>query len=107
MHAPGTGSLRLTRGGPAAEAVHPDFPSTTTVPLPGDRPARLLLSLDGPLLEVFVADGEETASTLVLLGAEGVIASLETARPGTVHVTAVDVEAPTDVALPAPAAVLS
>ncbi|MCR1982069.1 glycoside hydrolase family 32 protein [Cellulosimicrobium cellulans] len=107
VHAPGTGSLRLTRGGPAAEAVHPDFPSTTTVPLPGDRPARLLLSLDGPLLEVFVADGEETASNLVLLGAEGVIASLETARPGTVHVTAVDVEAPTDVALPAPAAVLS
>ncbi|WP_307867992.1 glycoside hydrolase family 32 protein [Cellulosimicrobium cellulans] len=106
VHAPGTGSLRLTRGGPAAEAVHPDFPSTTAVPLPGDRPARLLLSLDGPLLEVFVGDGEAAASNLVLLGAGGVTASLETARPGTVHVTAVDIEAPSDADAPEPAAAL-
>lgn len=106
VHAPGTGSLRLTRGGPAAEAVHPDFPSTTTVPLPGNRPARLLVSLDGPLLEVFVGDGEATASNLVLLGAGGVTASLETARPGTVHVTAVDIETPTRLDALVPATVL-
>ncbi|MFD5332793.1 glycoside hydrolase family 32 protein, partial [Cellulosimicrobium cellulans] len=87
VHEPRTGTLRLTRGGPPAESVHPDFPSTSTLPLPGDRPARLLLSVDGPLLEVFVGDGEATASNLVLLGSAGVTASLETARPATVHVT--------------------
>ncbi|WP_157759644.1 glycoside hydrolase family 32 protein [Cellulosimicrobium cellulans] len=105
VHEPGSGRLRLVRGGPAAEAVHPDLPSTSTVALPGNRPAQVLLSLDGPLLEVFVDDGEATASNLVLLGAAGVTASLGTARPGTVHVTAVDIESATapDALLPATA----
>ncbi|MFF2830287.1 glycoside hydrolase family 32 protein [Cellulosimicrobium cellulans] len=103
-HEPRAGTLRITRGGRAAVSVHRDFPSTSTLPLPGDRAARLLLSLDGPLLEVFVHDGEATASNLVVLGAEGVTASLGTARRGTVHVTAVDIDAPVDLDAPAPAA---
>ncbi|WP_415297544.1 glycoside hydrolase family 32 protein [Cellulosimicrobium sp. SJTW-1] len=90
VHEPRSGTLLITRGGPAAEAVHPDFPSTSIVPLSGDRPARLLLSLDGPLLEVFVGEGEATASNLVLLGTGGVTASLDTAQPGSVHVTVSD-----------------
>jgi len=106
VHEPGSARLRLVRGGPATEAVHPDFPSTSTVPLPRNRPAQLLLSLDGPLLEVFVNDGEATASNLVLLGAAGVTASLGTARPGVVHVTAVDVETTTDLNALLPATAL-
>ncbi|WP_228484996.1 glycoside hydrolase family 32 protein [Cellulosimicrobium sp. JZ28] len=105
-HHPRTGTLHVTRGGPAAQAVHRDFPSTSTLPLPADRPARLLLSLDGPLLEVFVNAGEATASNLVVLGATGVTASIKTARPGTLHVTAVDIEMPTGLDALVPAAVL-
>lgn len=94
VHEPDVETLSLTRGGPAAEAVHPDFPAATSLPLRGDRPARLLLSLDGPLLEAFVGDGEATASNLVILGPGSVTAALETARPAIVHVTTADVDAP-------------
>lgn len=106
VHDPHGRTLRLTRGGPAAEAVHPDFPSTSTVPLTGDGPARLLLSLDGPLLEVFVGDGDATASNLVLLGARGVTLSLEAGRPATLHAAVVDVSAHQDTSMPVPAAAL-
>ena len=94
VHDPRSGMLLITRGGPAAEAVHPDFPSTSIVPLSGNRPARLLLSLDGPLLEVFVGEGEAAASNMVLLGTGDVTASLDTAQPGTVHVTVTDIPEP-------------
>ena len=104
VHDPASGSLRITRHGPAAEAVHPDFPSTSTVPLVGGRLARLLLSLDGPLLEVFVGDGEATASNLVVLGAGPVTASLHTSRAGDVQVTAADVPEHEDLAVLATAA---
>ncbi|KRC31641.1 hypothetical protein ASE15_17555 [Oerskovia sp. Root22] len=104
VHDPRRETLCLTRGGPAAEAVHPDFPSTSTVPIPGDRPTRLLLSLDGPLLELFVDNGEATASNLILLGAGSVTASLEAARPGTVHVTAIEIGMSTNIDALVPAA---
>ncbi|MFE3461496.1 glycoside hydrolase family 32 protein [Nocardiopsis aegyptia] len=86
-----SGSLRLTRSGPAAEAVHPGFPSTSTVPLPDATPARLLLVLDGPLLEVFVGDGEATVSNLVLLGGGPVTAAVRTERAAPVTAAVADV----------------
>lgn len=93
-HAPSSNVLRIARSGPDAEAVHPDFPSTSTVTLSGDGPVRLLLSLDGPLLEAFVNDGEATVSNLVVLGTGPVTATLETERHGPVSVTAVDMPKP-------------
>lgn len=89
-HDPTTGALRITRGGPAAEAVHPDFPSTSTVDVGGAAPMRLLLSLDGPLLEIFVDDGRATVSSLVVLGAGPSAARVETARGGPVAITMID-----------------
>lgn len=86
-HDPSAKVLRITRGGSAMEVVHPDFPSTNTLELQGDGAARLLLSLDGPLLEVFVNDGETTASNLVVLGTGPVTASLDAQRDGPVSVT--------------------
>lgn len=88
-HVPSSNVLSFTRGGAAMEAVHPDFPSTCTVILPGegDRPLRLLLSLDGPLLEVFVNDGEATMSNLVVLGAGSIEAMLTTERHGPISMT--------------------
>jgi fructan beta-fructosidase len=68
VHDQASSSLSVTRSGGAMDAVHPDFASTSVVPLAGDRPAHLLLSLDGPLLEVFVDGGLATVSDLVLLG---------------------------------------
>lgn len=82
--------LTITRGGPGADAIHPDFPSTTTLPLSASRPAHLLVCLDGPLLEVFAANGEAVASNLVLLGPGPITATLSTHRRGPVSVSRVD-----------------
>ena len=90
-HAPSSNTLRVTRGGPACEAVHPDFPATITVPVAGVERGRLLLSLDGPLLEIFVNDGEATVSNLVMLGTGTVTASLSTERGGPVTAIWMDV----------------
>jgi levanase/fructan beta-fructosidase/levanbiose-producing levanase len=92
-HEPLSNVLRITRGGAAMHAVHPDFSSTSTVELggDGDRRVRLLLSLDGPLLEVFANDGEATASNLVVLGTGPVEATLDTERDGPISVTVADV----------------
>ena len=92
-HAPASNVLSVARRGAAMEAVHPGFPSTSTVVLPGDgdRPLRMLVSLDGPLLEVFVNDGEAAVSNLVVLGAGPVDARLTTERHGPVTVAVVDV----------------
>lgn len=82
--------LRITRGGPAADAVHPDFSGTSAVPLDSSGPVRLLVCLDGPLLEVFADGGAATASQLVALGAGPLEATLAAER-GTVLVRAVDI----------------
>jgi fructan beta-fructosidase len=68
VHDPTSATLAVTRSGGAMDTVHPDFASTSIVPLAGDGPARLLLSFDGPLLELFVDGGLATVSDLVLLG---------------------------------------
>ena len=93
-HTPESNTLRITRSGGAAAAIHPHFPSTTAVPLSGATPARLLLSLDGPLLELFLNDGEATASNLVVLGTQSITATLDTEHRGQVDVTAVDASTP-------------
>lgn len=69
-----TGTRCITRQGAAVEAVHANFPSTSTVAVDATAPVRLLLSLDGPLLELFINDGEATATNLVVLGAGAVAA---------------------------------
>ncbi|MET0843951.1 MAG: glycoside hydrolase family 32 protein [Mycetocola sp.] len=92
-HAPAAGTLRITRGGSAAEAIHPDFPSTTIVALGATAPARLLLSLDGPLLEAFLNGGETVISNLVTLGAGAVSATLTTEQDGPFTLTRIDVPA--------------
>lgn len=80
VHDTASGELRITRGGPAAEAVHPDFAGTSTLPLASSAAVRLLLCLDGSLLEVFVDDGRLTASHLVVLGSGPVVATLAAER---------------------------
>ncbi|RXZ72939.1 glycoside hydrolase family 32 protein [Agromyces albus] len=100
-HDPLSNVLRITRGGSAMEAVHPDFSSTSTVELRRDRSVRLLLSLDGPLLEVFANDGEATASNLVVLGTGPIEAILDTTRHGPISVTSADVSAAEGAATPA------
>lgn len=86
---PKTRTLRIARDGETMRAVHPDFASSTTGEVAAEGVARLLLCLDGPLLEVFVGEGEATASNLVLLG-DDITASIHTEGPGGVSVTAVD-----------------
>lgn len=85
-HDTDSSELTLARGGRAAEAVHPDFPSSVSLPLDASAPVRLLICLDGPLLEVFANDGEQVASHLVLLGGGAVNATLTTERPALVTV---------------------
>ncbi|ANJ26119.1 glycoside hydrolase family 32 protein [Agromyces aureus] len=107
-HEPSSNVLSVTRGGAAMEAVHPDFQSTSTVALPrsGDRQLRLLVSLDGPLLEVFVNLGEATVSNLVVLGAGPITATLTTELPGPISVTVADLHVAEGRASPALAAAL-
>lgn len=78
-HDPVSGSLSVTRDGAVMRAVHPDFASAATVALDTDGEARLLLILDGPLLEVFVGGGEATVSDLVLFG-DGDVTALVSAQ---------------------------
>lgn len=85
------GTLRVTRGGPAAETVHPDFPATTITNLGAGRQIQLLISLDGPLLEVFANNGEATISNLVTLGPGPITATVDTETGGPIAYTAVDI----------------
>lgn len=98
VHDPAAASLAVTRSGGAMDTVHPDFVSTSIVPLTGDRPARLLLSLDGPLLELFVDGGLATVSDLVLLGSGRPTLTLasERASPVSVAVAVLDRAPATD-----------
>ncbi|MGO2660599.1 glycoside hydrolase family 32 protein [Mycetocola reblochoni] len=80
------GTLTLRRSGPTVSAIHPDFAWTSTLSLPRTDRVRLLVSLDGPLLEVFVEDGEAVASAFIPLGPGPHTAVLTTARGGAVSV---------------------
>lgn len=91
VHDVDTATMSVDRGGTAAETVHPDFPATSTVHVPANEPVRLLISLDGPLLEVFVNGGVATVSDLVMLGRSGVNFTVSTERRGAVTRTEVDV----------------
>lgn len=107
QHDPAAGELRVARGGPGAEALHPDFPGVSSVALGSDAPVRadepvrtaegagvaaaeLMLSLDGPLLEVFLDGGVHTVSDLVPLAAGPVTVSIRTDRPGPVTLRTLD-----------------
>lgn len=90
-HSPETGILSITRQGDAVAAVHPHFPATCTVALDSSGPAQLLLGLDGPLLELFVNDGEISVSNLVVLGTGPVTARLESSQPGRISSRSCDV----------------
>lgn len=96
------GTLRVTRRGSAAEAVHVDFPSTSVAEVGTGGAVQLLLSLDGPLLEIFANHGEATVSNLVPLGRGPMVVTVGTERPGAVAYTAVDVAS--DESIPDPAA---
>ncbi|PPF44436.1 glycosyl hydrolase family 32 [Pseudoclavibacter sp. AY1F1] len=89
-HDTNSGELTIRRGGRASEAVHPDFPSLISMPLDPSAPVRLLICLDGPLLEVFANGGEQVASHLVLLGGGAVSASITTDRPALITVAVGD-----------------
>lgn len=91
-HVPELNILTITRSGTAAETIHPDFPSTSTIPLSATSPARLLLIIDGPLMEVFANDGESTASNLVILGTRTVTATLDTERSAPVTLTTAELQ---------------
>ncbi|WP_434994305.1 glycoside hydrolase family 32 protein [Arthrobacter sp. Ld5] len=88
--------LRLTRSGTAADAIHPDFSSTSAVPLAANRKAQLLLSLDGPLLEVFIDGGQATTSNLVVLGSGTVSLTVETERHSSITMATVDLRSPAE-----------
>ncbi|WP_228497241.1 glycoside hydrolase family 32 protein [Pseudoclavibacter sp. VKM Ac-2888] len=87
-----SGELIIARGGRSSEAVHPDFPSSICMPLDASAPLRLLICLDGPLLEVFANDGQHVASHLVLLGGGPVSASLTTGQAALVTVAVGELE---------------
>lgn len=69
-------TLSVTRGGAAAEQVHAEFPVRVSAPIVGGVPDRLIVSIDGPLLEVLSGDGLTAVSSLVLLGGGGVTATV-------------------------------
>lgn len=89
-HDPTSRSLIIHRGGLATEAVHPDFAGTSVVPLGSRDQLSLLVVLDGPLLELFLNNGEAVASQLVVLGSSAITANLSTER-GCVTITTIDV----------------
>lgn len=59
-----TSTLRVERGGPGAD-FHPDFAGSSAVRVPArNGRLRLLVSIDGPLLEVLADDGAASISSL-------------------------------------------
>lgn len=92
VHDPDAGMLTVSRTGTAAAALHPDFASTSVAPLRADDAGRLLVSLDGPLLEVFAGDGESVVSNLVTLGAGPISLTVDAAARSPIGVRSVDVD---------------
>lgn len=105
IHDPKARTLAVSRGGSAAEALHPDFAGTRSAPLAGAVTGALTVVLDGPLLEVFADEGATVLSHLVTLGAGPVTvsASAETAVSPTVRVHAAGTTAQEGPAAPAAA----
>lgn len=80
-----TSTLRVERGGPGA-GFHPDFAGTSAVRVPArDGRLRLLVSVDGPLLEVLADDGAASISSLFLPVPDG--SALEAYAEGPARVT--------------------
>lgn len=86
-HQAESNELRVARADEFARAVHPDFPSTSVGRPDWTDGARMLISLDGPLLEVFAGDGDVVISNLVPFGPGTVTAALATGAPGLVAVS--------------------
>lgn len=75
-HRPQSGEVHITRSGTDAASLHPDFPSTVAFPLSVSDEVRMLVVVDGPLVEIFFNGGEATASHLLFVGSETVTSRL-------------------------------
>lgn len=83
---PADATLTVTREGTAARALHPDFAGGSGAPLRRSAgEGRILVSLDGPLLEVFADDGETAVSSLVTLGGESLTLTVYVKEPHTLE----------------------
>lgn len=103
VHDPAAAALSVARTGPAARAVHPDFAGVRRAPLTDPSVGHLLLSLDGPLLEVFAEDGATVLSQVVPLGGGPVTLGIHGATASDVALRRTVLEEPTEGAA-APAA---
>lgn len=83
-HLPQTNEMRIARSGVDAVALHPAFPSSTTFSVSASEEMAMLVSIDGPLVEIFVNGGECTASHLLFFGSRAITAQLTCARDGPV-----------------------
>lgn len=81
-HRPDAGEVRITRSGADAAALHPDFPSSVVFPVEAAGGVEMLVSIDGPLVELFVNGGEAVASHLLFTGSEQVTSHLSSALDG-------------------------
>lgn len=86
-HRPDPGEVTITRSGADAAALHPDFPSSIAFPLRRSGEVRMLVVVDGPLVEVFFHGGEGTASHLLFMGSETVTSRLWSALDGPIALT--------------------
>ncbi|MEV4737458.1 MULTISPECIES: glycoside hydrolase family 32 protein [unclassified Microbacterium] len=85
-HRPESGDVRITRSGTDAAALHPDFPSSVEFTLTASSEARMLVVVDGPLVEIFFGEGEQTASHLLFTDSEAVASRITTAHDEVVAV---------------------
>ncbi|WP_435747562.1 glycoside hydrolase family 32 protein [Microbacterium sp. PMB16] len=83
-HLPEFGEVRITRSGADAAALHPDFPSSVVFPLSVSDEARMLVVIDGPLVEIFFNGGEATASHLLFTDSPTVTSHLSSTFGGPV-----------------------
>jgi len=86
-HQPDPGEVTVTRSGADAVALHPDFPSSIAFPLRRSGEVRMLVVVDGPLVEVFFHGGEGTASHLLFMGSQTVTSRLWSALDGPIALT--------------------
>ncbi|MFV0284971.1 MAG: glycoside hydrolase family 32 protein [Demequina sp.] len=82
-------TVTVSRAGGLMDEVHADFPSSVTVDLPPGTDPRIVVALDGPLLEVFAADGAVVVSHQVFFGTSVVEAVLTSTGPVVVAVATV------------------
>lgn len=86
-HRPDRGEVMIARSGTDAAALHPDFPSSTVFPLRRSGGVRMLVVVDGPLVEVFFHGGEAAASHLLFMGSETVTSRLSSTLDGPIALT--------------------